>query len=88
LNVGGDLCTGSSVEVKECVELYLEASYVCHHVVHRTAVTSYSYFHFNVICKIAGRLLQLLSIRMPTVCIYNYNGDRSDCNRWTGVAWL
>jgi len=44
------------------------------------------YIYRNVICKITGSHLQLYWITIPTHCIYNYNGDRSECNRWFSVC--
>jgi hypothetical protein len=45
-----------------------------------TSVIPYTYS--NVIRKITGRHIQIYLIAIPTHCIYNYNGDRSECNRW------
>ena len=40
------------------------------------------YIYRNVICKTTASHLDTYSITMPTHCIYNYNGHRSECNRW------
>jgi len=45
-----------------------------------TSVIPYTYS--NVIRKITVRHFQIYLIGIPTHCMYNYNGDRSECNRW------
>jgi len=40
------------------------------------------YNYYNVICKNTLSYFQPHFIKIPNHYIFNYNGDRSECNRW------